>query len=226
MKVQKKFLHHHPFDPFLPVGITHIIVGTLPPPRFSTGKLKPGDVNFSYGSIDGQLWPILERIYDLTLSYETTPAAVIQRKQFLMRHKIGICDIVSHCYRNKIDASDVGMQQVVLRDFFHYLAQVPSAQTLLFTGGGSKNGPEYFFRQYLGTQKKELQQLDSGVPRLHSFQFQGRMLTTYSLTAPSGSANRAIGRMAAYKKQKKENPNYTTIDFRVAQYAQVFPKPY
>ena len=226
MKLQKKFLHQHPFHPFLPKGATHLIVGTLPPPRFSMDALKAGDVKFSYGSIDGQLWPILERIYDLSLTYETTPAAVTQRKQFLMHQKIGICDIVANAYREKIDASDVGMQQVELRDFFFYLRRVPSVHTLLFTGGASKNGPEYFFRRYLKTQNKTLALVDKRIPRQHCFYFQERKLNTYSLTAPSGSANRAVGSMKAFKDLKKENPNYTTFDFRVAQYAQVFPQPY
>lgn len=226
MKLQKLFLHQHPYDPFLPKGATHLIVGTLPPPRFSTAALKQGDVNFSYGSIDGQLWPILERIYDLDLAYETTPTAVAQRKEFLTRYNIGICDIVSHCYREKLNAADVEMQQVILRDFFYFLAQAPKVHTLLFTGGNSKNGPEYFFRQYLKTHKTDLEPLDDRVPRQHCFQFQGRKLRTYSLIAPSGAANRAIGSMTDYKDLKKENPNYTTFDYRVALYAKVFPKPY
>ncbi len=67
-----------------------MIVGTLPPPRFTTGDLLPGDVDFCYGSRDGQLWPILDRIYQLGLKYESTEAAVEERKQFLRDRKIAI----------------------------------------------------------------------------------------------------------------------------------------
>ena len=225
MNVQKKWLHTHPFEPFLPSGATHLIVGTLPPPRFSVGALKKGDVNFSYGSIDGQLWPILARIYGLELSYENSEKAIAERKIFLKYYGIGICDIVAHCYRKKIDASDLGMHEVVLRDFFHYLKQTPSVETLLFTGGGSKNGPEYFFKRYAKQQGIVFEQVSQQLPRKHQFVFENRLLTTYSLIAPSGAANRAVGSIQAYKTQKAKNPNFTTLDFRVGQYRKFFPSP-
>ena len=47
------FKHTHPYPPFNIENATKLIVGTLPPPRFTEGTLKPGDVNFCYGSIDG-----------------------------------------------------------------------------------------------------------------------------------------------------------------------------
>lgn len=47
------FLHKHPYPPFIPDNATRLIVGTLPPPRFSLGQLKPDDVKFCYGSRDG-----------------------------------------------------------------------------------------------------------------------------------------------------------------------------
>ena len=223
MKVQKKWLHTHPFEPFLPLGATHLIVGTLPPPRFSGGALKKGDVNFSYGSIDGQLWPILERIYGLELSYENSEEAIAERKTFLEHYGIGICDIVAHCFREKIDASDLGMYEVVLRDFFHYLQKVPSVHTLLFTGGGSKNGPEYFFKRYAKQQGIVFEQVCEQIPRKHQFVFEDRILKTYSLIAPSGAANRAVGSIQEYKAQKAKNSDFTTLDFRMAQYKKYFP---
>lgn len=107
-----------------------MIVGTLPPPRFTTGELKPQDVDFCYGSCNGQLWPILDRIFDLGLKYETTEEAVKQRKCFLIDNKIGVCDIVHSAEREKVDASDLGMQNVVLRDLVGYLRRYPNIQTL------------------------------------------------------------------------------------------------
>jgi G:T/U-mismatch repair DNA glycosylase len=114
------FLHRHPYQPFIPKNSTKLIVGTLPPPRFSTGELLEGDVNFCYGSRDGQLWPILDRIFELDLKYENSQNAVSQRKEFLIRQNIGICDIVESCKREKIDASDIGMREVQLRDLLKY----------------------------------------------------------------------------------------------------------
>ena len=91
------------------------------------------------------LWPILDRIFELGLKYETTAEAIVQREQFLLKHKIGVCDIVQSAERTKIDASDLGMQNVELRDLVGYLKNFPNIDTILFTGGNSKNGPEYFF---------------------------------------------------------------------------------
>ena len=137
------FLHKHPYQPFIPKNATKLIVGTLPPPRFSIQKLKQGDVDFCYGSIDGQLWKILDEIFQLNLHFETSDIAIQQRKDFLTKNNIGICDIVASCNREKIDASDLGMKNIKLRDLNYFISKNPKIETLLLTGGNSKNGPEY-----------------------------------------------------------------------------------
>jgi len=216
------FLHKHPYQPFIPNNATKLIVGTLPPPRFSQGKLLDRDVDFCYGSRNGQLWPILDYIFKLNLKFETTIEAVNQRKDFLTANNIGICDIVESCNRQKIDASDLGMQQVILRDLITYLKENTKVNTLLFTGGNSKNGPEYFFRKHLKTYQLKLEIISNEVPRIHQFNLGERVIKTVSLIAPSGSANRAIGSNLEYKRLKQENPNFNTFDFRVIQYSNYF----
>ncbi|AXT53185.1 uracil-DNA glycosylase family protein [Aquimarina sp. BL5] len=216
------FQHTHPYEPFFPEGATKLIVGTLPPPRFTSGELKKGDVDFCYGSISGLLWPVLDRIFDLNLKFETTLGAVNQRKNFLASRGIGVCDIVHSCKRDKIDASDLGMQYIELRDVVSYLHQYPKIDTLLFTGGNSKNGPEYFFRKHLKDYQLQLALVSNDIPRIHSFQLEERTIKTVSLTAPSGAANRSIGSLQSYKDQKNQNPTFNTIDFRVMQYREFF----
>jgi G:T/U-mismatch repair DNA glycosylase len=216
------FHHSHPYPPYILEDSTRLIVGTLPPPRFTTGELNAQDVDFCYGSSNGMLWKIWDRLYDLNLVYENTHFAIEQRKAFLKREKIGICDIVGAAYRDKIDASDLGIQQPELRDLLGILEQYPKVNTLIFTGGNSKNGPEYFFRQLLKKAAIPLECLNNQVPRKHQFNWAGRTIITHSLTAPSGTANRAIGSMLAYKEAKAQDPRYTTIDFRVEQYGKVF----
>ena len=162
------FYHKHPYDPFLFKAATKLIVGTLPPPRFTSGELKPGDVDFCYGSRDGQLWPILDSIFDLKLRYETTDEAIKQRKDFLKLRKIGICDIVESAERMKVDASDLGMQNVKLRNILGFLHEFPQIDTLLFTGGNSKNGPEYFFRKQIKAAGLHLEVRSDTVPRIPS----------------------------------------------------------
>lgn len=216
------FHHIHPYAPFNLAGATKLIVGTLPPPRFTTGILKPGDVHFSYGSIDGQLWPILDRIFKLGLLYEDTEKARKQRQDFLRIRKIGICDIVASAKRLKVDASDIGMETPELRNLFGYLTTYLNVDTLLFTGGNSKNGPEYFFRKLAKKEGVKLEVVSDVVPRIHQFTWEGRRIQTISLTAPSGAANRAVGSLALYKELKSQNPTFNTIDFRVLQYTPFF----
>lgn len=237
---QTVFHHIHPYEPFLFREATKCIVGTLPPPRFTTGELKEGDVDFCYGSRDGQLWPILDRIFGLNLSFETTGKAIQQRTDFLRQRRIGICDIVKSAQRSKIDASDLGLNHIVMRNMFAYLYEYSNIDTLLFMGGNSKNGPEYLFRKYLRQFNLKLKVVDSQVPRVHCFilpppglvygageQESGsvlkeRTIKTVSLTAPSGAANRAVGSLGDYKKMKKQNPEINTIDYRVLQYKKYF----
>ncbi|MEP2238153.1 MAG: uracil-DNA glycosylase family protein [Maribacter sp.] len=222
--MQKKFQHTHPYEPFINESTEKLIVGTLPPPRFTTGELKEGDVNFCYGSRDGQLWPILDRIFNLNLKFETTLEAIEQRKTFLKERKIGVCDIVASAEREKIDASDIGMQNIKLRNVLGYLEKYPKVTTILFTGGNSKNGPEYFFRKLLKEHGVSLFPISTNVPRVHEFihPITKVIIRTVSLIAPSGAANRAVGSLESYKRMKKENPKFNTLDFRILQYREHF----
>jgi hypothetical protein len=175
------------------------------------------------------LWPVLDEIFHLALRYDNSRQAVSERQDFLIRQKIGICDIVESCRRSKIDASDLGMMDIRQRNILQQLELHPTLTTLIFTGGNSKNGPEYLFRRQLkanaaayGVSALHLDCVDSDVPRKHQFTLGNRTYTTVSLTSPSNAANRAIGSSALYKRCKSTHPSYSTFDFRVDQYRQVF----
>ena len=216
------FNHQHPYSPFIKNNTTKLIVGTLPPPRFTTGNLLEKDVNFCYGSYYNSLWLYLDKIHDLNLRYDNSQEAVSQRKQFLIERKIGICDIVESCKRKKIDASDLGMHDVISRDLIGYLKQFPKINTLLFTGGNSKNGPEYFFRRHLKKYGLKLELVSNHIPRIHQFKLPVRSsavetlfrtIKTVSLTSGSGAANISISRTPFYKQQKAKNPDFNTFHF-------------
>lgn len=235
------FIHKHPYKPFIHSDTKKLIVGTLPPPRFSTGDLLEKDVDFCYGSYYNSLWLFIDKIHNLGLRYDNFQEAIDQRKTFLIKHKIGICDIVASCTREKMDASDLGMKNIKLRDIIDYLKQYPNIETLLFTGGNGKNGPEYFFRRHLKDYNLKLQLLHNEVPRVHQFTLchseqseeskndamskyqdsyrnDNRIIKTVSLTSGSGAANISISRLPLYKQLKAKNPKFNTFDFRVMQY--------
>lgn len=230
------FLHQHPYPPFIREDTTKLIVGTLPPPRFSVGELLEKDVDFCYGSYFNSLWLFIDKIYDLNLRFDNSEEAVQQRKAFLTVHKIGICDIVQSAEREKIDASDLGMKNIQLRNLIGYLQRYPKIDTLLFTGGNSKNGPEYFFRKHLKEYGLKLRVISNEVPRIHEFELpmsehvplsaversQKRTIKTVSLTSGSGAANISISRMPLYQQLKAKNPDFNTFDFRVMQYREFF----
>ncbi|WP_296385298.1 uracil-DNA glycosylase family protein [Winogradskyella sp.] len=221
------FKHKHPYQPFIQKDTKKLIVGTLPPPRFSTGDLLEKDVNFCYGSYYNSLWLFIEKIHNLNLRYDNSKEAIDERKQFLIEHKIGVCDIVESAEREKIDASDIGMQNIKLRDVIGYLKQYPNIETILFTGGKSKNGPEYFFRKHLKDYNLKLELINNEVPRIHEFVIPNeawesakleRLIKTVSLTSGSGAANISISRLPLYKQLKAKDPKFNTFDFRVLQY--------
>ncbi|GAA4893470.1 hypothetical protein GCM10023311_17520 [Flaviramulus aquimarinus] len=200
-------------------------MGTLPPPRFSTGKLLEKDVDFCYGSYYNSLWLFIDKIHNLGLRYNNSNEAIEERKAFLIKNKIGVCDIVESAERDKIDASDLGMKTIKLRDIIGYLKAYPNIDTLLFTGGNSKNGPEYFFRKHLKTYGLKLEIVSNEVPRIHKFIIPDkakRSIRTVSLTSGSGAANISISRMPLYKQLKAKNPKFNTFDFRVMQHREFF----
>ncbi|MCA0132899.1 uracil-DNA glycosylase family protein [Winogradskyella alexanderae] len=212
------FLHKHPYPPLINADTEKLIIGTLPPPRFSTGKLLEKDVDFCYGSHYNSLWLYIDAIHNLNLRYDNSQEAIDQRMAFLINNKIGVCDIVASGERKKIDASDLGLTNVKLRDIIGYLKRYSTIDTLLFTGGNSKNGPEYFFRKHLREYNLKLELVSNKIPRIHYFKLNERTIKTVSLTSASGSANRAIGSMSLYKQLKSKNPGFSTFDFRVMQY--------
>lgn len=225
------FKHKHPYKPFITKETTKLIVGTLPPPRFSIGELLEKDVNFCYGSYYNSLWLFIDKIHGLNFRYDNSEEAIEQRMQFLIRSQIGVCDIVASCMRSKMDASDLGMNNVKLRDIIAYLKQFPNIDTLLFTGGNSKNGPEYFFRKHLKTYNLKFDLVSNEVPRIHQFKLPVRVnadekafrtIKTVSLTSSSEAANISISRIPLYKQLKARNPKFNTFDFRVMQYREFF----
>ncbi len=230
------FIHQHPYPPFIQHDTTKLIVGTLPPPRFTTGELLENDVDFCYGSNYNSLWLFINKIHNLNLRFDNSQEAVDQRKDFLIKHKIGICDMVESAEREKIDASDLGMKNVALRNLIGYLKQFPNVDTLLFTGGNSKNGPEYFFRKHIKNYNIKLKLIDNEVPRIHEFELpvitsaanqcipSRRTIKTVSLTSGSGAANISISRNPIYQqlkaKSRRLGTDFNTFDFRVMQYSE------
>jgi hypothetical protein len=102
------------------------------------------------------------------------------------------------------------MQNIQLRNVLEYLERYTNVDTLLFTGGNSKNRPEYFFRKYLKKNKVAFKIVSNVIPRIHAFVHPktGVDIKIVSLTATSGAANRAVGSLDSYKQMKTKNPEF------------------
>ena len=137
------FHHFHPYKPYLNSNTQKIIVGTLPPPRFCKKEFKRGDVDFCYGSKDNLLWQALDEIFSLNLKFDNSLEAINQRKDFLDKNKIGICDIVNSCNRIKLDASDLGMNDIKLRNMLKYLKDYKHINT-----NGLRNEKDRYKRKF------------------------------------------------------------------------------
>lgn len=215
-------VHQHPYPPFVHSSTEKLIVGTLPPPRFSTGELFDEDVDFCYGSKYGLLWPIMERIFETELIYENTAAAIQQREKLLVENNIGICDLVESCEREKNDASDVGMLNIETRNIFGVLECFPKITKLFLMGGKSKNGPEYLLKRLVKQKQVSWNLIRERPIREHSLTVDERRVHVFTLISPSSAANRSIGNSESYKSLKNRNPNFSVLDFRIAQYKSVF----
>ena len=179
-------------------------------------------MDFCYGSRFGLLWPILERIFDYNLAYENTAQAIEQRKQLLTRNGIGICDMVDFCIRDRMEASDLGMKEIKLRNLKRILETHADIEMLLFMGGNSKNGPEYLFKRHARENDLKMILKQSESPRISELDMGSRKIKCVSLISPSSAANRSIGGHPLFKAKRAADKNYTTLDFRVEQYQSFF----
>src|SRR5690554_7311068 len=111
--------------------------------------------------------------------------------------------MVAWAKREKIDASDIGIGRYQLRDLVAILQQNASLQTILFTGGNSKNGPEYFFRRNLKEYGLKLKPITTTMPRVHQFQ-----LDRKSTRLNSSHVRISYAVFCLKKKNKKNNQTF------------------
>jgi hypothetical protein len=121
-----------------------------------------------------------------------------------------------------MEASDMGMKEIRLRNLKRILEKHNDIETLLFMGGNSKNGPEYLFKRHARENDLKLILKRSESPRINELDISDRKIKCVSLISPSSAANRAIGGHPHYKAKRAADKNYTTLDFRLEQYQAFF----
>jgi len=125
----------HPFEPFIPLGSTKLIIGTIPPQRFClpTPVLNEQDVNFYYGSCDNSFWDLISSSFDVKFDKANTDNAILQRKNFLKSKQIGITDIVDICIHKDGLSSDDKLIEITFKNLKKLLSDNPQIDTLIYT---------------------------------------------------------------------------------------------
>ena len=92
----------HMIDPFYRSDSRVLILGTMPSP-------KSRESGFYYGHPRNRFFPVLAEVYG-----ETAPVTVLERKDFLVRHRIALWDVLSSCVIS--GASDSSIKEPAAND--------------------------------------------------------------------------------------------------------------
>jgi G:T/U-mismatch repair DNA glycosylase len=203
---------------YTPKGATALLIGTFPSVliREASGRLRPTDTNFFYGSIDNNFWPDLAALYNRAFRFDLSDEAVQQRKELLDDLELALFDAIFSCETTG-SAMDIALQNIELNEhLIQTLDDVSSITTLYFTSSSGKVNAESLALRLLkergrSSHTKITQQTG---PRMRSLVFTGsagrqRLLKTITLYSPSPLAEQWGG---------------LTREKRRAQYAQHLPK--
>jgi len=109
----------HPFDPVYNKDSKVLILGSFP-------SVKSREVNFYYGNKMNRFFKILAALFN-----ENEPISIINRKEFLLRHKIAVWDTIKEC--DIVGSSDSSIKNVKVNDLSVILSN--SNVKYIFTNG-------------------------------------------------------------------------------------------
>ncbi len=187
----------HPFQPFIPINSTKLIIGTIPPPRFCKEPyhLLEDDVNFYYGSRDNHFWPLLEEVFKTKFEYLNNSKSNEQRQKLLESLNIGITDIIEICYHENNQASDDKLKEIEYKDLRQILIDFPSIDTLIYTSEFVKKLVNDYFKTYHSK--------ISNNPKEQSIKINGKLYKVHILYSPSPLALRNMGDNGVDKRKKQ-----------------------
>jgi len=190
-------IEKHPFEPYIPKNATKLIIGTIPPPRFSKKSLNDDDVNFYYGSNKNNFWSILGEIFNIGFNKRNNDDEIEKRKSFLKNNNIAICDIVKRTKRKKKDsANDRDLEVIEYLDILNLLKSNPNINSLIYT---SQKVDEFV---------RDLIKYPKNNSRKFNVTINNKNYDVYILYSPSPNALRGMGKGGKEK--------------RLEQYKQVF----
>jgi hypoxanthine-DNA glycosylase len=111
----------HPLRPLFQSDSKILILGSFP-------SVKTREYGFFYGHPQNRFWPLLERIFGVTLSTD-----IEERRAFLLRHHLALYDVIYRC--DIIGSSDASIQNVVPSDLSPIFKEADIKQ--IFCNGGT-----------------------------------------------------------------------------------------
>ena len=120
----------HPIPPVFDERSEVLILGSFP-------SVKSREEGFFYGHPQNRFWKVLSAVFD-----ECEPRAVEEKKQFLLRHRIALWDVIASC--EITGSSDSSIKNVIPNDISALLSHTPI--TRIFVNGKTA---EKYYRKYI-----------------------------------------------------------------------------
>lgn len=136
----------HTFQPIYSKDSRILILGTFP-------SVKSRENAFYYGHPRNRFWKVLAGIQG-----ENAPVTIEEKKEFLLRNKIAIWDVISKC--DIVGSSDSSIKNVVPAELSIILNEAPIRQ--IFANGGKAF--ELYQKYSYPNVKREIQKLPSTSP--------------------------------------------------------------
>ncbi len=111
----------HPLKPLFQADSKVLILGSFP-------SVKTREYGFFYGHPRNRFWPLLERIFGVTLSTD-----IEERRAFLLQHHLAVYDVIYRC--DIIGSSDASIQNVTPSDLSPIFKEADIKQ--VFCNGGT-----------------------------------------------------------------------------------------
>ena len=171
----------HPFEPFVPNGATHLILGTFPTLkknwRFET--YYPGRSNF--------FWKMLANIYEVSFKYFTGTKAADERLALCAEKGIALSDTVYSCRRSAQGSSkDSDLIIIEKMNILKMLHNHRALSTVILTGSSGPVSAHKLFYEHL-EENRITYQGEASKPPIHgNFQLGERKIMVHTLYSTSG----------------------------------------
>ncbi|WP_124057943.1 DNA-deoxyinosine glycosylase [Vaginisenegalia massiliensis] len=125
----------HPLQPLFNEKSKILILGSFP-------SVKTREYGFFYGHPQNRFWPVMEELFDETLSKD-----IEGRRQFLLRHHLAVYDSIYQC--DIIGSSDASIQNVVPSNL-EPIVQAAEIREVFCNGATSYKYYQKYHAQHLG----------------------------------------------------------------------------